>query len=119
MQTYLEPTDPEAFVDHPVQDVAFAAQYGMPVECPQCKGHGGWNLKLNAYPLHGKEDNAHNRHLFSHFRASCSQCNGWGYVRHEDADHIHQWETVERLGNCLHLDRCKVCGREWQVDSSD
>lgn len=119
MQTYLEPTDPQAFIDHEVRDPAEAAKMGLTVLCPQCKGHGGWNLRLNAYPLHGKEDTPENRHLFSHFRASCSHCVGWGYVKPEDADHIHQWETVRSLGNCLRLDKCKVCGQEWQVDSSD
>lgn len=118
MKTYLDPTHPDAFIDHDLMPADEAARSGLTVICPQCKGHGGWNLELNAYPLHGKEDNAHNRHLFSHFRASCDNCWGHGYVRPEE-DHVHQWEKVRSLGNCLRLDKCKVCGQEWQVDSSD
>jgi len=119
MQTYLERTDPDALVDYPPADPAKAAEIGMTELCPKCKGYGGWNLKLNAYPLHQYEDPPENRHKFSHFRAGCDHCIGWGYVRPEDADHIHEWKRVGSLGNCLHLDKCKICGKQWQVDSSD
>lgn len=119
MKTYLEPTHPDAFVDYPEQDPKLAATYGMTSLCPQCKGHGGWNLELNSYPLHGKEDVPENRHLFSHFRASCPQCNGYGYVRQEDTDHIHKWNRTRNVGNCLNVWECEVCGKEMTVDSSD
>lgn len=113
---YIEPTDPEAFVDHPKQTVLYEH---LSVECPQCKGHGGWNLKLNEYPLHGKDDTPENRHFFSHFRASCSHCNGYGYVSPEDADHVHNWVFVKNTGRCLNLHECTVCGKQWEIDSSD
>ena len=117
MKKYLDPTDPDAFLDYerksPEPDLGFT------VECPRCKGHGGWNLRLNAYPLRGYENTPENRHLYSHFRAGCSHCQGHGYVTPENADHVHQWVFVEITGNCLSLHRCKVCGREWEIDSSD
>jgi hypothetical protein len=117
MKTYLEPTDPNAFVDFP--EIPGPPEYiESAVICPQCKGHGGWNLELNAYPLHQYENTPENRHMFSHFRASCSQCVGHGYVTPENSGHIHRWKRVGSIGNCLHLDECEVCGKQWQVDSS-
>jgi hypothetical protein len=118
MRTYLERTDPEALVDYPPADPIAAAEIGMTELCPKCKGYGGWNLRLNAYPLHQYEDTPENRHKFSHFTASCDHCVGWGYVRPEDSDHVHEWKRIRSLGNCLHLDECQVCGKQWQVDSS-
>lgn len=115
MNTYLEPTDKEAFVDHPT--MCPSPETGLTVECPQCKGHGGWNLELNAYPLRDKADTPRNRHLFSHFRASCSNCWGWGYVRQEE-DHVHEWNRTRNVGNCQNIWECEVCGKEITVDSS-
>jgi hypothetical protein len=117
MNTYIEPTDNDAFVDFP-EKAAPPEYMGLTVECPQCKGHGGWNLRLNEYRLHGKEDTPENRHLFSHFRAHCTQCQGYGYVTPDNADHIHKWKIVRNTGNCLNLYECEVCGRGWEVDSS-
>lgn len=117
--SYLEPTDPGAFEDYPRIDPLPAAEMGLVHECLQCKGHGGWNLRLNAYPLHGKKNTPENRHLYSHFRASCSNCMGHGYVSPKDAEHIHKWEFVKNIGNCLNLHRCSECGQEWQIDSGD
>ena len=117
MQKYLEPTDPGAFVDH--ERLNPEPSMGYTVECPQCKAHGGWNLKLNEYPLRGKENTPENRKLFSHFRASCSQCQGYGYVAPDNADHIHEWVFVKNTGNCLNLHECKICARKWEIDSSD
>lgn len=119
MGKYLESTDPGAFDDYPRRDALKAAEIGLVHECLECKGHGGWNLTLNAYPLHGKENTPENRHRFSHFRVHCSNCNGMGYVRPENADHIHKWEHAGNAGNCLNLYRCSGCGQEWMVDSSD
>ena len=112
---YIKPTDPDAFVDWPRQSPTEWAS----IECPQCKGHGGWNLSLNQYPLHDKEDTPEARHLFSHFRSNCGQCNGYGFVREEDSGHIHDWDRVQNAGNCLNLYACSVCGKKWEVDSSD
>ena len=114
----MTPNDPQAFVDFPKPPAA-PEYMGATVECPLCKGHGGWNLRLNEYKLHGKEDTPENRHLFSHFRASCSQCQGYGVVKPEDGYHIHDWKRTKNLGNCLNLYECAECGQKWQVDSSD
>lgn len=118
MQKYLEPTDPDAFLDFPGKQEP-KPEYGYTEECLQCKGYGGWNLKLNSYPLHHYEDTPENRHRYSHFRASCTHCQGWGFVKIEDADHVHDWQKVRSLGNCLHLHECSVCKKQWQVDSGD
>jgi hypothetical protein len=119
MNHYLEPTDDRAFEDYPLQDPLKAYDIGLTIECPQCKGHGGWNLTLNAYHLHGKENTPENRHLFSHFRASCSHCHGHGYVAPEDAGHIHDWQRAKPMGRCLNLYECSICKKAWIVDSSD
>jgi hypothetical protein len=119
MQTFLERTDPDAFVDYPPADPTKAAEIGMTVECPKCKGHGGWNLQLNAYRLHRYPDTPENRHRYSHFLASCDQCQGWGYVTPDNSECIHEWKSRGSIGNCLHLYECKSCGKHRQVDSSD
>ncbi len=113
MSQFLEPTDANAFVDHPMKP-----QVEGCVECPKCKGHGGWNLRLNAYSLHGKEDTPENRHLFAHFRASCNNCWGWGYVEPKNADHVHDWKP-RSIGNCESEWTCATCNEKRIVDSSD
>jgi hypothetical protein len=82
-----------------------------PVECPCCKGYGGWNLQLN-FQGPGK-----------HFRASCYQCYGWGYVEagSKSATCIHEFKEVSRpAGNRsgIHVDRCDKCGHEQSRDTS-
>ena len=119
MQIFIDRHDPDAFVDFPQADRAAAEEIGRTEECPKCQGHGGWNLKLNAYPLRQHADTPENRHKFSHFRASCDHCVGWGYVKPDDTDHIHEWIFVRNLGNCLNLHECEICGKQWQIDSSD
>ena len=88
------------------------------VLCPQCTGYGGWNLQLNVYGA-GR-----------HFRASCAQCNGYGWVDNADARDVscvHEYQerdskAVEVTGHSLfhmeHLWLCKKCGRWRVVDSS-
>jgi hypothetical protein len=115
MKTYLTPDHPDAFIDH--DHMAPSPESGLTVECPKCKGHGGWNLELNAYPLRGTPDTPRNRHLFSHFRASCSNCWGWGHVKPEE-DHVHEWNRTRNVGNCENIWECEVCGKEITVDSS-
>ena len=118
MNKYLESTDELAFVDFPSKKEPQPEQ-GLTEVCPKCMGYGGWNLKLNACPLHFHEDTPENRHNFSHFRQSCYHCSGWGWVREEDANHVHDWKFVENLGNCLNLHECSICGKKWQIGSSD
>jgi len=100
---YLTPSDKDAFLDWPAKH-AFDPKTHK--ECHICKGHGGWNLKISAYKLHG-EDTAINRHLYSHFKGTCSHCNGWGSIPHEEMCVEHVWEREESLGNCLHKHKCK------------
>ncbi len=75
--------------------------------CPVCKGHGHWNLELDAY---GKGQ---------HFRAACFQCNGWGWVDEKDKDCVHEFKEIALVGRCLHKMQCSKCGQERTVDSSD
>ena len=126
MYDYLEHDHPDAFLDYPETRsdnvLRMAKEIGLTKECPICKGHGGWNLRLNAYPLHDREDTPENRHKFSHFKSSCGQCNGWGYVDPNSLDAIcpeHEWVHLGSTGRCLHLYECKHCGKQHEVDSSD
>ena len=85
---------------------------------PDAGGHGGWNLRLNANALPiGIEDNPQNRHKYVHFMAGCPNCNGWGHLPEEQADHIHQWETVAWEG-FLRTEKCSECGQKQQFDTS-
>jgi hypothetical protein len=109
---FMNSDHPDAFVDFPPKKEIPPNHY----ECKQCKGHGGWNLQLNAYPLRGKEETPENRHNYSHFRASCFNCFGWGYTE----DHCnHNWDNGVNVGRCLHLYTCTLCGKKREVDSSD
>jgi hypothetical protein len=110
---YLEPTDPDAFVDFPVvSDIPEDATI-----CPKCKGHGGWNLRLNAYPLHNYDNIPENRHRFSHFRAACGACWSWGYLQPGQTC-VHEWSHYRNIGNCLNEWKCTICGQIREVDSS-
>lgn len=124
MREYLTVDSPEAFVDFPPipeQADPYIAAMGPTVICPKCKGHGGWNLVLNAYPLRDQPDTAANRHRYAHFRANCNNCNGWGYVlaNSRDATCLHEYGFSENVGNCLNTYECSKCGKRQTVDSSD
>lgn len=86
--------------------------------CPACEGRGGYNVRLNAYPLHRYENTRENRHLHAHFRHGCVNCNGWGYVP-EDQECVHQWGERRTVGTCQHSYSCVKCGSKWTVDSGD
>lgn len=113
---YLEATDTDAFVDWPEVEVRLLK--GNKV-CPVCQGHGGWNLKLNAYNLHSYENTPENRHRYSHFRCCCSHCNGWKQVRADENCQGHEWKRIATTGRCLNLYECVHCGKKSEVDSSD
>src|SRR5579862_7746155 len=101
------------------------------VLCPKCQGYGSWNLILNAYSLHGKPDTSENRRKYAHFRCSCGQCNGWGWVRTNSLDStcIHDYKEISstqarelgiaHYGMCWHVYQCTKCQRTMSVDSSD
>lgn len=74
--------------------------------CPVCKGYGGWVLERDAY---GKG---------RHFQASCSQCNGWGWVNKEDKKCIHNYKEIWSTRDCRHGSKCMICGKEIEIDSS-
>jgi hypothetical protein len=114
---YLTPDDPHAFDDYPLAPVP-PPEYGFSdTPCPTCKGHGGWNLKVNSSPLHNYPDTPENRHLYSHFRASCGSCWGWGYLA-KGQTCAHEWTRSRSIGNCLSVWTCGKCGAEREVDSS-
>ena len=118
---YLTPEHPDAFLDFPPIE-GLRKGYFDPEkhkDCPRCQGHGGWNLRLNAYPLHGKESTPENRHKHSHFRASCNHCNGWGFIDKDENCPGHKWKHEANLGNCYNRYRCIHCGKTWCIDSGD
>ena len=119
MTKYLEPgIDPEEllFKDYPPKDRPKNYELGDP--CPRCKRHGGWNLKLNAYPLHDYPDTPENRHAYAHLRSSCSACWGWGYLQPGQTC-AHSWKDSKTVGKCLHEWVCEKCGQTITIDSSD
>lgn len=126
MSEFLTVDHPDAHIDFPPVEESRANWLRLlkaePLaECPVCHGHGGWNLEINAYPLRsGMEDTQENRHKFCHFRASCSQCNGWGFVSTKrDAECIHTpVATAHDNVRCLTNYKCSKCGYKYQIDSS-
>jgi hypothetical protein len=106
---YLEPTDPGAFlgIEKKSRESYERSWSESAAECAKCLGHGGWNLRLSPDGQHSK--------------ASCDNCNGWGYVPAAQGAHIHDWKYQANLGNCYNRYRCVVpgCGKFWDVDSSD
>ena len=114
---FIDQNHSDAFVDFPMQE----PKYGMTVLCQKCKGHGGWNLKLNSYPLWERENTPENRHNFSHFRAGCDNCQGYGFIRPDQAEKCveHDWKYIGAVGKCLHKYVCTRCNGDWIVDSSD
>ena len=119
MTDYLTPDAADAFKDMekltPEPAGKMLGQYvarprcdSVPVvECGKCKGFGGWNLTLDAYGP-GR-----------HFRASCHNCTGWGYVEASQGSHVHEWDNGEYISRCNTLYTCKACGTKRAVDSSD
>ena len=115
MSHFMDHMHPDAFVDFSVR----SPEYGMTKMCPRCQGHGGWNLKLNAYRLpEGYEDNSYNRNRYVHFHTLCGNCNGYGYV-HESQTCVHDWEYSRGVGKCLTEYKCVHCGQLQVIDSSD
>jgi hypothetical protein len=134
---FLEPTDPNAFLDWPKPKPVPLGKH----LCINCKGYGGWNLKVNANPMSAKQEaDVRNmlkeatysnmpllkhdmsdslfRHYYVHLRAGCHHCNGWGYTELEDTDHVHDFSITENVSMFLHKDICSICGKSKMRDSS-
>lgn len=103
MMDYLNPGDPDSFLDFEVKEQR-KPDY---VLCPVCQGHGGWNLRVHAY-RHG-----------DHFRAFCDQCSGSGWCHPDNAKCAHTWKFVANLGRCYNQYQCTKCGIKQNVDSGD
>ncbi len=134
---YITPDHPDAFIDFPPPPIHPIPEGS--IVCARCKGHGGWNLELLAFPrtpsveqqirdmlkkmpvnnLKHDMTKMEFRHYYVHFRASCNNCNGWGYVPASQGEHIHNWHHHQNVGNCLNQYKCSTCGEIQTVDSSD
>lgn len=112
---FMDATHEKAFVDFPEKSTQ-PSHLPNSQECPVCKGHGGWNLRLNAYPLHGYADTPENRHRYTHFRANCPQCNGYGWTN--DLACLHDFVRVGSIAMFQHKDECRKCGMAVVNDSS-
>jgi hypothetical protein len=107
--TYIQSGDREAWVDYPAQK-AVPPSYlsGYTKRCPTCRGHGGWNLLLSAFPLSGKDNTVENRHLFSHMRATCHACSGHGWIRPDDDRCTHEFRMTGVSNKLTHFS-CVNC----------
>jgi hypothetical protein len=110
-----------AFIDFPGKQAKEKFSYHpSPAECPKCFGYGGWNIRINAYKLRdGMENTPENRHRHVHFRASCDQCNGWGWLNPKNASCVHDFSIERNVGRCLTENTCSKCGYKQTIDSSD
>lgn len=115
VKVYMDYNHPNAFVDFPSVPECPDYMNGASL-CPMCKGHGGWNLELNAYSLHQNENTPENRHKFSHFRSNCSQCNGYGWT--DDVSCLHEYQHVRCLAPFEHESRCIKCDKRIVYDTS-
>lgn len=109
MAEFLTFRDDAAFVGmerKEPQPPSYWHKTGLYHECPKCRGCGGWVLSHDRYG-EGR-----------HFKASCMDCNGWGFVG-EPVDHPHEWDEGSAVGRCLTNYKCKVCGQLRTIDSSD
>ena len=103
MYTSLKPGEPGSFLDWVIKEPTTT----WTKLCPQCQGHGGWNLKVDAYGS-GK-----------HFQTTCDVCCGWGWISPKRECVQHTWEFVKNLGRCYNRYKCTKCGAIDDVDSGD
>lgn len=75
-------------------------------ECKQCKGYGGWNLKIDAYGIG------------QHFKCRCPNCYGYGYVLETFKDHIHNWEYIKDAPRFTSSKRCTICNQVCDLELS-
>lgn len=107
----LEPGDPDCFDG--MQPIP--RRFDDYVQCARCQGYGGWNLTLNAFKRY------ENGKLvgYSHFRASCDNCMGSGWVQKKYDGHVHKWEVDGYPYRCVTRYKCQGCGSINEVDSGD
>ena len=118
MTQYLKPTDKDAFLDFPKRHLKLLDGEKA---CPLCYGYGGWNLRINAYPLRSYKNTRKNRHLHCHFRQICYHCHGHGKVPILQKCDGHNWQFLKNhpTWRCYTYYKCSKCGEIWEVDSSD
>jgi len=100
---YLPDGHPDLFKDMPLKNPN--PKIGLTELCPDCKGHGYRNLRLDAY---GKG---------KHFQQLC-WCHGWGYLAPGKCVHKHSKHVAVR-GRCYNEYECLDCGKHYFIDSSD
>jgi len=114
---YWNNTHPRAFENM----IVLVKPYAHYVSCPLCKGHGAWHLAHYPHTRNG---------VYAYFDASCSQCNGWGYIdpNSMDAKCMHSWRELSsddarkrglRTARWWHNFACKHCNTVMATDSSD
>lgn len=106
--TYIQPGDREAWVDWPAPRATPPAFIpGYTKKCTVCRGHGGWNLLLGAYPV-PRDNTSENRHMYTHMKASCHACGGHGWVRPEVNGCVHEFRWIGVSGKVTHFN-CVHC----------
>lgn len=98
--------DPRRYLDIPKRQPPTKEYPSYTQECPECDGHGHYNITVHAYGQ-GK-----------HFQGMCGACWSWGYIAPGTC--AHSWDGPSRnIGRCLHEWSCSKCGTTRIVDSSD
>lgn len=105
MSDYLKPGDGGSFQDWTKQ----AQPRWADQECLRCQGYGGWNVQL--YQYLGRE-----HAVLAHLRKYCANCGGWGWTRAED--HVHVWLFHDQQTSTLYTERCIICHRVQQIDTT-
>lgn len=101
-----DPNDPRRYLDIPKREVPTKHYPSYTQECPDCQGHGYYNITIHAYGFG------------QHFKGMCGACWSWGYIAPGACP--HKWDGPSRnIGRCLHEWSCSRCGATRQVDSSD
>ena len=107
--TYIQSGDSEAWVDWPERRGIPLFMSKDSVQCVQCKGHGGWNLLLGAYPLNEQISTPDSRHAYSHMKTTCHVCAGHGWISDNNRSCVHEYRLSHVVNhrtqfNCV---KCK------------
>lgn len=86
---------------------------GFEYKCPKCNGTG---YSVLSYDVLEDEEGIR---TYLPFKASCSQCWGWGWVYEVDAHCIHDFKEIEpdEPWRCWHTIQCTKCGRKRSYSS--